>query len=100
MVYVRVTMKLTTRGRRLVFALYTAVVIFIVYNIMTIDNSCITQELATYVATDYHYGTPEEQERAREIIYQWRGGIKYNEYGQDEITFDCVQVNIKPEVSE
>lgn len=93
-------MKLTARGRRLAFAFYTAVVIGLVYNIMTIDNDCITQELATYLATDINYGTPEEQERARELIYQWRGGIRIDEYGQQQVTFDCVQVNTKPKVSE
>lgn len=82
------------------FALYTAVVIGLVYNIMTIDNDCITQELATYVATDINYGTPEQQERAREIIYQWRGGIKTDEYGTHQVTFNCVQVNTTEQVSE
>lgn len=80
------------------FALYSFVIVVIVYNIMTIDNDCISEDLAKYVATDYNYGTPEEQERAREIIYQWRGGIKYNEYGDDEITFACVQLNERPQI--
>jgi hypothetical protein len=86
-------MTLTTRGKRLVFALYSLLIIILVYRIMTIDNECITQDLATYVASDYHYGTPEEKERAIETIYQWRGGIKLNDDNTHEIIFDCVQAN-------
>jgi hypothetical protein len=86
-------MKLTTRGKRLVFALYSLLIIILVYRIMTIDNECITQDLATYVASDYHYGTPEEKERAIETIYQWRGGIQLKDNGTHEIIFYCVQAN-------
>ena len=93
-------MKLTARGKRLAFAFYSFIVVVLVYNIMTIDNDCITEDLAKYVATDINYGTPEEQERAREIIYQWRGGIKTDDYGFNEVTFNCVQLNTKPKVSE
>lgn len=86
-------MKLTTRGKRLAFALYTAVIIIIGYNIMTIDNSCIDEDLARMTAQAYHYGTPQEQEHAREIIYKWRGGIKLNDDGTHEINFTCVTLN-------
>jgi hypothetical protein len=86
-------MTLTTRGKRLVFALYTLVILFIGYNIMTIDNACIDEDLARMTSQAYHYGTSQEIEHAREIIYKWRGKIKVHEDYAHEIIFDCVTLN-------
>lgn len=86
-------MTLTNRGKRLVFALYTLLIIFIGYKIITIDNACIDEDLAQMTAQAYYYGTPEEIENAREIIYKWRGGIELKNDGTHEIKFDCVSLN-------
>lgn len=84
-------MTLTTRGKRLVLALYCLLIIFIVYKIITIENNCVGEDLSKYIAQDYYYGTPEEKERAIQKIYKWRGGIKLNDDNTHEIIFDCVQ---------
>ena len=83
-------MKLTARGKRLAFAFYSFIIVVIVYNIMTIDNGCIEEDLAKYLAHAYNHGTPEEIEHARETIYKWRGGIQLNDDGTHQITFYCV----------
>jgi hypothetical protein len=85
-------MTLTTRGKRLVFALYSLAIATLVYLIMTIDNDCIDEDLARFTSQAYHYGTPEEKEKAIEIIYQWRGGIQLKNDGTHEIIFQCVTV--------
>jgi acetolactate synthase small subunit len=90
-------MTLTTRGKRLAFALYTLLIIFIGYNIMTIDNACIDEDLARMTSQAYHYGTSQEIEHAREIIYKWRGKIKVNDDYTHEIIFECVTLTKKNE---
>jgi len=89
-------MKLTTRGRRLVSALYVGVIISLVYIIFNTSEKCIEQDLAQFIAYNYHYGNSQEIEHAREIIYKWNGQIKVHDDLSHEIIFQCVTLNKNP----
>jgi hypothetical protein len=65
-------MKLTTRGRRLVSALYIGVIISLVYIIFNTSEKCIKQDLAQFIAYNYHYGNSQEIEHAREIYASYK----------------------------
>jgi len=89
-------MKLTTRGRRLVSALYIGVIIGLVYIIFNTSEKCIEQDFAQFIAYNYHYGNSQEIEHAREMIYKWGGSIKVHDDLSHEIIFTCVTLNKNP----
>jgi len=87
-------MKLTRRGRRLVFTGYVVAMLFLVYLIITKPTQCIDEYTANSLATQFLYGEGDEVDNAIQAIYNNGGWIEVTN-NNEEVLFPCMTESVE-----
>ncbi len=82
-------MKLTKRGKKIIFIGYITLILGLVYLIITKPAHCIDEYTAKMLATNFHYGEGDEVDYAIQAIYNNGGWVEINNE-EEEIIFPCI----------
>lgn len=85
-------MKLTKRGRRIVFFGYLSIIVFLVYLIITKPTHCIDEYTAKSLSTNFLYGEGDEVDYAIQAIYNNGGWIEVTNENE-EVIFPCITIS-------
>lgn len=85
-------MKLTKRGRRIIFFGYLSIILFLVYLIITKPTHCIDEYTAKMLATNFHYGEGDQVDYAIQAIYNNGGWIEVTNENE-EVIFPCITIS-------